>query len=161
MHAACLFCQHGVQGSGSAGWDLEGCFKSAGRCYIKEQESAACFIDARCRAAKMQIAPHCNHRRTCFSRERVIRNTAKSTVHTPASSRLKPVLQKHRDQLVGPALAGKASVVTPEIYGVPTGLFPAKASPTEAPRSSREDGGGFICAVANPDTHSATPRSAP
>jgi len=61
------------------------------------------------------IQRDCNHRRTGFSRERVIRHTAKSTVHTPASSRLKPVPQKHRDQPVGPALAGKASVATPEI----------------------------------------------
>src|ERR1700712_4410014 len=37
--------------------------------------------------------------------------------------------------LVGPALAGNALGVAPEIYGVHTGLFPAKAGPTDRPRA--------------------------
>jgi len=60
---------------------------------------------------------------TGFSREGVRRYTAASTAYSPASSRLKPVpLTASRAcsgiwlerQLVGPALAGKASGVTPQ-----------------------------------------------
>ncbi len=52
-------------------------------------------------------------------------------VFTLASSRLKPVPQTDLMLFVGPALAGKASGLTPEIYGVHTGRFPAEAGPTE------------------------------
>ena len=62
---------------------------------------------------------------------------------------------------VGLALAGKAPVATPEVYGVHTGPFPAEAGPTEALRSSREDRSGFKCAFAKLDTHSAKLRSVP
>jgi hypothetical protein len=33
---------------------------------------------------------------------------------------------------MGPALAGKASGVTPQIYSARTGLFPAEAGPTDS-----------------------------
>ena len=74
-------------------------------------------------------------RRTGFSREGVRCHTENLMVFELASSRLKPVLQTAH--LVGPASAGKASGVTPQMYGVLAGLFPAKASPTDrAPRGT-------------------------
>jgi hypothetical protein len=81
---------------------------------------------------------------TGFSREGVGRHAAELRMFTRASSRLKPVPLKsiaciqQRDWLdathVGPALAGKASGVTPGVEGVHTGLFPAEAGPTEQHR---------------------------
>ncbi|WP_455914050.1 hypothetical protein, partial [Pseudomonas syringae] len=35
-------------------------------------------------------------------------------------------------QLVGPALAGKASGVSPQIYSAPSSLFPAEAGPAKS-----------------------------
>ena len=51
---------------------------------------------------------------TGFSREGVGRNTAEWKAHALASSRLKPVPLTDRVHLVGLALAGNASDVTPQ-----------------------------------------------
>jgi hypothetical protein len=59
----------------------------------------------------------------------------------PTPSRLKPVLPRIRGVSVGPASAGKRPVQILEIRGVPSDVFPAKASPTKNPR--RVSGTGF------------------
>ncbi len=75
---------------------------------------------------------------TGFSREGVMSYTAGFRVYRLASSRLKPVLLGYctpavlrLTPIVGPALAGKASVVTPQDEGVHIGLFPAEAGPAK------------------------------
>jgi hypothetical protein len=69
-------------------------------------------------------------------------NAAATTVPALASSRLKPVPQKHRDDPVVPRSLwdrlqpGRRHSSHRRNNGACAGLFPAKAGPTKAPRSS-------------------------